>query len=211
MAVFRPDNNTLAVIKLLKSRLKTYDISEKIGIFPHDYVETGLSRATFFDSLSELKKHGYVDLIDFTEEDWYIGDDGRLLDADMYPGDYRVKANESILKLADLPSGKIELKGRKIVFNDTASMIVCGKMSCPIEANTIHQDLCSFIFKKKPGELIDWEDAAIAIGRDADDLTRQDRRAVIDAIIAINKKVKRNFNTDDILIRSENKFIARNF
>lgn len=112
---------------------------------------------------------------------------------------------------------KTSLALQRIIFNDNRAMITAGDMKCQLPPYKNEHFLCRAMFQFPPKEFIDWsiiyeKMENIKLTDEAkSDSKNKDKRAIQDAVYAINDRIKDVFNTNDKLFTWKEKSIARNY
>ena len=120
-----------------------------------------------------------------------------------------------------LPTGsesiKESLKGKTISFDAEKAKLCIGDMECQLPPYKNEHYLCKIMFQHPVDEPVEWQDIYDAMARSIEKYsekvkdTKENRRPVYDAMLAVNGRVKELLNTDDDFLRWQEKTVIRKF
>lgn len=106
---------------------------------------------------------------------------------------------------------KVRLKSAKIKYDDQAARLYVGDQKCQMPPYRNEHSLCRAMFGYKVNEPVDWSEIYEKINESEPELPEPCSRMIWDAMNALNKRVKKDINTDDKLFTWQGKTIKRNY
>lgn len=114
-------------------------------------------------------------------------------------------------------SVKESLKGKVISFDAEKAKLCIGDKECQLPPYKNEHYLCKIMFQHPVDEPVEWQDVYDAMARSIEKYsekvkdTKENRRPVYDAMLAVNGRVKELLNTDDDFLRWQEKTVIRKF
>ncbi len=114
-------------------------------------------------------------------------------------------------------SVKESLKGKIISFDAEKAKLCIGDKECQLPPYKNEHYLCKIMFQHPVDEPVEWQDVYDAMARSIEKYsekvkdTKENRRPVYDAMLAVNGRIKELLNTDDDFLRWQEKTVIRKF
>ncbi len=206
-----------------KTDLETNDDSTSVcvSVFSNDVIQMGVTNRVFHDVALFLSEKNLEFQVKF--EHFYIQDPlpndsaARFKIVDIHlprnPGALFQEIRQKYLTINSVE--KISLKEARIKYYPEDCVLEINGKQCRLPVHKNQSDLCKYFFSepgKKVGESAPCDEvAAVMTGFHVNKVGKEHMRAVQDAMYALNKRVKKEFLTDDNLLGWTSRSLCRNF
>lgn len=152
------------------------------------------NRVRIFRTLNRMEKEGLIEFINYFEKTHFAFDANtqgifeldEMWKTSFFATEYFLKTWEKI-KEKKLIAPKIKSNP---IFEENPPKITWGDVIVPIPYGSKQLCACRVLFKKKKGEIVEWDEIMSEIKGEEDMFDKNDWRKVYDAVKEVNKKVK---------------------